>query len=156
MLIDLTTIGFPGYSLNPETVDIYGKTGKKLNQRIDNFGYKCVYVEVPGKSKNQRVHKIVANACIPNPDNLTVAQHIDNNKLNNLPSNLRWGTYASNNKQCYAEGRNPGNTKKNTDLIIIEEAIKTCETYVDIIKYCNERKVKISAGTITKYKRMFL
>lgn len=155
MLIDLTIIGLPGYTLDPETTEIFGKTGRRLNQRIDKFGYRCVYVELPGVSKNQRVHKIIAKTCVPNPNNYNIVQHKDNDKLNNYPSNLVWGTYKSNNQQCYDENRNPGNTKKEAELKIIKEAIKQGGTYSDIISYCHARDVGISKGSVTKYKRMF-
>lgn len=50
-----------------------------------------------GKRRNYRVHRLVAEAFIPNPDNLPMVNHKDEDKLNNIVSNLEWcdNTYNS-------------------------------------------------------------
>ena len=52
------------------------------------------YLYVPLNKKMIRVHRIIAEAFIVNDDPLhkTMVDHIDRNKLNNAPSNLRWVT----------------------------------------------------------------
>lgn len=42
------------------------------------------------------VHRLVAYAFIPNPENKRTIDHIDGDKLNNHVSNLRWATHAEN------------------------------------------------------------
>ena len=128
MRIDLRMIGLPGYVLDDEITEIFGKTGRPLNQRVDNFGYKCIYVEIPGISKNQRVHKIVAKACLPNPNKYPLVMHKDDNKLNNHPSNLQWGTSRQNNwrsnpkavgyKPKLGKGQNKHAERKDKELIM--------------------------------------
>ena len=49
-----------------------------------------------GKSKKEMIHRLVAKAFLPNPDNLPVVHHKDENKLNNDVSNLEWTTYSQN------------------------------------------------------------
>ena len=48
------------------------------------------------KQTKEYVHRLVAEAFIPNPDNLPDIDHIDENKENNHVSNLRWSSRADN------------------------------------------------------------
>lgn len=50
-----------------------------------------------GKSITYKVHRLVAIAFIPNPDNLPHINHKDENKLNNNPNNLEWCDNSYNN-----------------------------------------------------------
>ena len=43
-----------------------------------------------GKRVHKRIHRLVAEAFIPNPDSLPMVNHKDENKLNNIASNLEW------------------------------------------------------------------
>ena len=54
---------------------------------------------------NKTIHRLVAETFIPNPYNLPVVMHIDNDILHNHVSNLKWGTAKENVRQCIDEGR---------------------------------------------------
>lgn len=71
--------------------------GKILNQTPITSGYLSVNFCVNKKRKKCLVHRLVAQAFIPNPQNLTQVNHIDENKLNNDYRNLEWCTYEYNN-----------------------------------------------------------
>lgn len=66
-------------------------TDKFLKPIIDRYGYAYVFVTQDcGKQKKVRVHRLVALAFIPNPNNLPQVNHKDGNKLNNSIENLEW------------------------------------------------------------------
>lgn len=92
------------------TVSKYGavyslKTKKYLTQySIDSRGYQAVGLYKDSKSKTGKVHRLVAQAFIPNPDNKPHVNHIDGNKLNNYASNLEWVTHQENTSHAKANG----------------------------------------------------
>ena len=64
------------------------KNGKIINGYIDGKGYMHVALSKNGKKKWFRMHRLVAQAFIPNHDNLPIINHKDENKLNNRVDNL--------------------------------------------------------------------
>ena len=71
------------------------KHEKILKQNIQR-GYCFVVLCKNGKTYPQTVHRIVATAFIPNPNNKPVVDHIDTNPSNNCVENLRWCTVQEN------------------------------------------------------------
>lgn len=61
-----------------------------LKSKIERNGYERVKLSVNNIPKNYYIHRMVANAFIPNPDNLPQVNHKDENKLNNCVGNLEW------------------------------------------------------------------
>ena len=66
----------------------------KLGKRPD--GYLSVGLSKDGKTKTHTVHRIVAKAFIPNPNNYGYVNHKDENKSNNSVDNLEWCTKSYN------------------------------------------------------------
>lgn len=66
----------------------FGDTSKK--------GYKKVLIRDNGRERTVFVHRLVALAFVPNPDNKPQVNHKDGNKANNRPENLEWVTLAEN------------------------------------------------------------
>lgn len=70
-----------------------------LKVKIDKYGYPCVklcsQVE-KGKIKYFTVHRLVAKAFIPNPNNLKTVNHKDGDKQNNFAENLEWNSHKDN------------------------------------------------------------
>ena len=66
--------------------------GKILVKNLDYDGYQKVTLSKLGVHKQFSVHKLVATAFIPNPNNFTEINHIDENKANNSVDNLEWCT----------------------------------------------------------------
>lgn len=68
------------------------------------------------KLKIYRVNRLVALTYIPNPDNLPIVLHLDNNKLNNDISNLRWWTNEDNLRQSHRDWLHPVTDKQKSLL----------------------------------------
>lgn len=77
----------------------YRRTGipKKLAPQRNIYGYAIIKLMKGDKSITYKVHRLVAIAFIPNPDNLPHINHKDENKLNNNPNNLEWCDNSYNN-----------------------------------------------------------
>lgn len=70
------------------------KTGKIMQKWINSDGYYSVTLKHQnGKRKTFKVHRLVAQAFIPNPESKPTVHHIDEDKLNNKVENLEWRTY---------------------------------------------------------------
>lgn len=70
---------------------IYSKyTNKFLATQLDKDGYYLTTIKLDGVSRRRRVHRLVAETFIPNPNNLETVNHKDENKQNNNASNLEW------------------------------------------------------------------
>ena len=62
----------------------------------------------PGfKRKQATIHRLVATAFVPNPDQLPVVRHLDGDSLNNHVDNLAWGTYQDNSDDAIKAGATP-------------------------------------------------
>lgn len=72
------------------------KRKKFLKPKDNGKGYLFVGLFKDGKEKNFHIHRLVAEAYIPNPDNLPQVDHIDGNKTHNYVNNLQWITNRDN------------------------------------------------------------
>lgn len=66
-----------------------------------NNGYLYCGITYPDGQKQRRVHTLVAEAYLPNPNNYPIVMHLDNNKTNCDINNLKWGTISENTKQAF-------------------------------------------------------
>ena len=88
---------------NQFLIDEYGNVKNKNTNHIykiskSKAGYAVVYLPMGkrGNVKCIRVHKAVAETFLPNPENLPIVHHKDENKMNPELSNLEWVTYKKN------------------------------------------------------------
>ena len=87
---------FEGYEVSNFGLVYSHRTGKFLTIRTNHNGYSVVALRLNGKSRTKRVHRLVAEAFISNPDNLPEVDHIVADKTDNSVSNLRWATGSMN------------------------------------------------------------
>ena len=90
-------------------------TLRKISYTHD--GYAKVRLLHNGKDRTMRIHRLVAEAFIPNPENKETVNHIDGNKKNNEICNLEWANRSEQMEHAYKNGlKKPvHNNRKLTD-----------------------------------------
>lgn len=128
--------GHPGYQVsNTGKVrsfhnNRHGLTDKPriLKTDFNSNGYERVCL---GSNFRGFIHKLVATAFIPNPDNYSVVRHKDDNRRNNVAENLMWGTQADNIQDCIAHGRFHSNIEIAKKAALEKQRRKVIATSVD-------------------------
>lgn len=84
----------------------YGNTEeiRALKSRKNKGGYSIINLHKNGKQYTKIIHRLVAQAFIPNPENKKEVNHIDGNKENNAITNLEWCTGKENKQHAWKIG----------------------------------------------------
>lgn len=95
-----------------------------IKKSIKNkYGYLRVNLHKGGKPHFFNVHRLVALAFIPNPDNKPMVNHKDGNKINNDVSNLEWCTALENSKHATATGLHNVRGENNVTSKLTEKQV---------------------------------
>lgn len=129
-----------------------------LKPRPHRAGYQLVVLSKNGKATGYSVHKLVAEAFIPNPDNLSEINHKDEDKANNRVDNLEWCTRIYNNTYGTMQQRKAEKLRKSvlcieTNIIYpsVREAAKQTGADRSSISACCKGKQKTTKGYHWKY-----
>lgn len=97
---------YKNYLVSKEGVIKNAVTGNTLSQKVNEHGYHTVSVfdNTSSKYKTVKVHRLVAQTYVPNPDGKREVNHIDCNKSNNSVVNLEWVTSQENKAHAYEHG----------------------------------------------------
>ena len=95
-------------------------TGRILKGRKNTTGYLQIGLCKKGIRDSKLIHRLVTETFIPNPENKAEVNHIDENKTNNMISNLEWVTAK--------ENSNHGTRNERMSIPIIATNIKTGES----------------------------
>ena len=127
------------------------KSKRFLTPKDNGYGYLQVCLFRDKQRKICYVHRLVAEAYLPNPDNLPQVDHIDGNKMHNFLNNLQWIT-------------NRDNCRKSNNKAILQYTldgnfIREWECAYDVDKevssniyQCLKGRRKTACGYIWKYK----
>lgn len=83
-------------------------SGKVIANTTYRNGYVYVSITTDAGSKNVRLHRIIAIALLPNPENKPQVNHRSGVKSNNHVANLEWATSSENLRHAYVTELNPG------------------------------------------------
>ena len=169
----LDFLGFPNYTITDDGKVFslnYNHTGKKKEVKPGICkGYYSIVMYRDGESKTYTIHRLVALAFIPNPDNLPEVNHKDECKTNNNVSNLEWCSksyninYGTRNERCGEKHLNRKDLSKpvkqfKKDGVFIKEYPSMMEVerqtgYINsYISNCCKGRRKSAYGYIWKYK----
>lgn len=149
-------------SLARETNNQYGKTDIIMSPGWSPNGYYFVTLCKNGVHKNARIHRLVAEAFIPNPGGLPQVNHKDCDRSNNKAENLEWCTaeyninYADRNKKAGVKSAIPvfqytkcGEFVKRYDSAV--QAEKETGIASQNISKCRAGKLPSAGGFVWKY-----
>ena len=120
-------------SLDRIAIDRNGKRtrrlkGKMLRFNLGKHGHSKEYLRFTvsllrnAERWQAPVHRLVAEAFLPNPDDLPVVRHLDGDSTNNALSNLAWGTHQDNSDDAVEIGATPRGTQHWRSKLNAEQA----------------------------------
>ena len=131
------------------------KRNRVLKGTIKRNEYQTVYLTHNNKQYNLMIHRLVAEAFCPNPNNYTIVHHRDNNSLNNCAENLEWVTRMENIHHAIKTGlkkfvygsKNPCSKLTDEDVIYIrthhpEFSVKTLSQKFNVSKTTIQRVIQ--------------
>lgn len=125
---------------------------KILTPRLNNAGYYGVHLYHEGRMQTFSIHRLVALAFLPNPENKETINHIDGNKQNNTLSNLEWATVQENLTHARATGLlicNKGTDCHNAKLSENNvRAIRVLNKHLGISQNRLAKIYSVSAGSV--------
>lgn len=118
---------------------------KTLKSSLDGKNYLFVTLQNDKSRKNSKLHRLVAEAFIPNPNNLPQVNHIDGNKHNNNVNNLEWCSGSYNVQESFRlglskKGKFHPHSKPVIQYDLKGNFIKNWDCVIDAIKSLNLSK----------------
>jgi len=150
--------GYEGvYKVSTDGKVISSWTQCEKKQEVARNGYARTALFKNGKGKHVLIHRLVAEAFLPNPQSLAYVNHKDGDKLNNDVSNLEWCDASQNMKHAYSNGLvKPKTTEviqytKNNEVVKVWESVKAAAeslklNHANIVTVCKQNTNRRYAG----------
>lgn len=119
--------GYDNYTIDREGVIYSKRFDRTVKVYIRGNGYPVVSLSKDNRTKNFYMHRLLAIAYLPNPDNLPEVNHIDSNRENYSLSNLEWVSRSDNQLHAYAHG---SATKVHKRKLTEEEYLEVFELFL--------------------------
>ena len=100
------------------------RKGRVLKPWFDKKGYQHIELCDKGRTRTVTVHRVVAEAFLPNPDNKPQINHIDCDKTNNAASNLEWCNNSENQLHAYAHGLQKSCFQHHNSKLSLEQVLE--------------------------------
>ena len=103
---------YPNYEVSDAGRVRNTKTGHILRPGWDGGGYQHVILCLNGKHKSKLIHRLAADAFLPNPEYKRTVNHINGDKKDNRVENLEWASDSENIKHAFKTGLSHITTKQ--------------------------------------------
>ena len=115
---------------------------------FENCGYLSYHLKWKNKTYPKRIHRLVAEAYIPNPENKPFVHHKDHNRYNNRVKNLEWATSEENKEHARINALYP---RKDNNIYYIrcKQLDMTFTSTYKAAEYINEHKFNFTKS-VTK------
>jgi hypothetical protein len=151
--------GFEDYAISDkgnikrETTTKGYPEGTLLKPKLQKNGYLSKALHSNKKNYTKLIHRLVAEAFIPNPLNKLTVNHINGKKTDNRVENLEWNTYSENQLHAYDNGlcRGPIGEKQGRSKLKEYQVLEIVElSKIGLTQNEIKRKYDISQGLVSK------
>lgn len=118
------SISYPGYEVREDGKIRNINTKREIATHLDKYGYQAVAIYRNGKQRKPKVHRLIAEVFVPNPNGYSQINHKDEDKTNNRAENLEWCTPAYNSQYGTRTERSAANHRRRVVACKDDERIE--------------------------------